>query len=221
MDNNIPEKPSTDFIEDTETHQLSHIANQEDHALNKWQSLKKHPWTFAWCAYAVWCVLLVSFENQASGNVTGIPEFRKDFGHYFEGSWVLEAKWQSAFAGAPVASAVVGALCSGQIADTIGRKITIFVSLLISVAAVTLEFRATTNEMFFGGKFLNGFAVGALASVPITYIGEVSSFIEVIEWDEIRWSGWGISRADTYTSPRSHLSLSAVSSPASLPWPTL
>jgi len=87
---------------------------------------------------------------------------------------VLDAKWQSAFSGGPVASAVVGALCSGQIADTIGRKLTILIALLISVAAVTLEFRATTNEMFFGGKFLNGFAVGALASVPITYIGEVS-----------------------------------------------
>ncbi|CAI7597645.1 unnamed protein product [Penicillium manginii] len=174
MTETVLEKPSTDFIEDAETHQLGHIANQEDHALNKWQSLKKYPWTFAWCAYAVWCILLVSFENQASGNVTGIPEFRKDFGHYFDGSWVLEAKWQSAFAGAPVASAVVGALCSGQIADAIGRKITILVSLLISVAAISLEFRATTNEMFFGGKFLNGFAVGALASVPITYIGEIS-----------------------------------------------
>ncbi|KAJ5875247.1 uncharacterized protein N7473_012594 [Penicillium subrubescens] len=168
------EKPSTDFIEDTDNQQLGHIANQEDHELTKWQSLKKYPWTFFWCTYAVWCILLVSFENQASGNVTGIPEFRKDFGHYYEGAWVLDAKWQSAFAGGPVASAVVGALCSGQIADAIGRKLTILIALVISVGAVTLEFVSTTNEMFFGGKFLNGFAVGALASVPVTYVGEIT-----------------------------------------------
>lgn len=37
-----------------------------------------------------------------------------------------------------------------------------------------MEFVATTNELFFGGKFVNGFAVGALASVTISYIGEVS-----------------------------------------------
>lgn len=36
-----------------------------------------------------------------------------------------------------------------------------------------MEFIATTNAIFFGGKFLNGFATGALASVAITYIGEV------------------------------------------------
>lgn len=170
------EKPSTDLVEHADDQHLGHLANQEDHELGKWQSLKKYPWTFAWCVYAVWCVLLVSFENQASGNVTGIPEFRKDFGNFYDGDWVLDAKWQSAFSGGPVASAVVGALCSGQIADAIGRKLTIGVSLLITVAAVTLEFVATTNEMFFGGKFLNGFALGALASVPITYVGEVCFF---------------------------------------------
>jgi hypothetical protein len=36
-----------------------------------------------------------------------------------------------------------------------------------------MEFVATTNAVFFGGKFLNGFAVGALASVTVSYIGEV------------------------------------------------
>lgn len=34
---------------------------------------------------------------------------------------------------------------------------------------------ATTNPMFFGGKFLNGFAVGTIQAVASTYIGEVSS----------------------------------------------
>jgi hypothetical protein len=36
-----------------------------------------------------------------------------------------------------------------------------------------MEFVATTNALFFGGKFLNGFAIGALASVTVSYIGEV------------------------------------------------
>lgn len=57
-----------------------------------------------WCLYAVWCVLLVSFENQASGNILGIPRFREDFGTAFEGGYVLPAEWQAAFSGAPVAS---------------------------------------------------------------------------------------------------------------------
>ncbi|KAL4914920.1 general substrate transporter [Aspergillus aurantiobrunneus] len=149
------EKPSADMVEHVEDQQQGYLADQEDSKLSKWDSLK-------------------NFENQAAGNVTGIPQFRQDFGSFYGGNYVLDTKFQSAFNGGPVASAVVGALCSGQIADAFGRKWTMFGALLISVAAVTSEFVATTNEMFFGGKFLNGFALGALASVPVTYVGEIS-----------------------------------------------
>src|ERR1700744_357418 len=80
-----------------QTEELAHLANAEDHGDTKLQAIRRNPWAFAWCLYAVWTVLLVSFENQASGNILGIPEFRKDFGSFYEGSWVLSAKWQSAF----------------------------------------------------------------------------------------------------------------------------
>jgi hypothetical protein len=88
----------------TQVEELAHLANAEDHADAKLQAIRRNPWAFAWCLYAVWTVLLVSFENQASGNILGIPEFRKDFGSYYDGNWVLSAKWQSAFSGAPIAS---------------------------------------------------------------------------------------------------------------------
>ncbi|KAF2013993.1 MFS general substrate transporter [Aaosphaeria arxii CBS 175.79] len=164
---------------DAETTQLGHLANQEDHEVGKLESFKKYPWACAWCIYAVWCVLLVSFENQASGNVIGIPEFRKDFGHAItaaDGSttYVIDAQWQSAFQGAPVASAIVGALGCGQLADWLGRRMVVALCLVVTFAAVTMEFVATTNGVFFGGKFLNGFVVGALASVTVTYIGEIA-----------------------------------------------
>jgi MFS family permease len=71
---------------------------------------------------------------------------------------------------------VVGALGAAVIADWIGRRNTLIIALVISYAAVSLEVVSTTNEMFFGGKFLNGFAVGAIQAVCATYIGEVSFY---------------------------------------------
>jgi SP family general alpha glucoside:H+ symporter-like MFS transporter len=53
--------------------------------------------------YAVWTVLLVSFENQASGTVLGIPEFRKDFGSYVDSQYVINSTWQGAITGVPSA----------------------------------------------------------------------------------------------------------------------
>jgi MFS transporter, SP family, general alpha glucoside:H+ symporter len=46
-------------------------------------------------------------------------------------------------------------------------------ALAVSFAAISVEFTATTNPVFFGGKFLNGFVVGAIQAVMTTYIGEV------------------------------------------------
>ncbi|OQV06969.1 hypothetical protein CLAIMM_11465 [Cladophialophora immunda] len=153
--------------------QLGHLANQEDHETSKLQAIKRNPWACAWCVFAVWTVLLVSFENQASGNVLGIPQFRKDFGYFYKGDYALSTKWQSAFGGAPVASQVIGALFCGQIADYIGRKNTLIGALAVSFAAITMEMVAVTNEVFFGAKFLNGFAVGTIQAVSGTYIGEI------------------------------------------------
>ena len=84
--------------------QLGHLANAEDHDTSKWQAIRRNPKAFAWCLFAVWACLLVSFENQAAGNILGIPQFRQDFGYAFDGTYVLSAKWQSAFSGAPIAS---------------------------------------------------------------------------------------------------------------------
>lgn len=70
-------------------------------------------------------------------------------------------------------SAVFGVIGAAAIADYIGRKKTLMLALAVSFAAITMEFVATTNPLFFGGKFLNGFAAGTIQAVMTTYIGEV------------------------------------------------
>lgn len=70
------------------------------------QAIRTNPWAFAWCLFAIWVTLLATFDDQASYAILGIPEFRKDFGYYYDGNYVLAASWQSAFNGAPIATYV-------------------------------------------------------------------------------------------------------------------
>ena len=98
------EKPGAEHEEDPST--IAHLANQEEHEHGKLASISNQPLATLWSVFAVWCVLLVSFENQAAGNIISVPRFRQDFGREFDGDYVLDANWQSAFQGAPVASYV-------------------------------------------------------------------------------------------------------------------
>lgn len=69
--------------------------------------------------------------------------------------------------------AVFASLGSAQLADILGRKMVLLGALVISFIAIGVEFVATTNAVFFVGKLLNGFMVGTIGTVMISYIGEV------------------------------------------------
>lgn len=73
----------------------------------------------------------------------------------------------------PTCRFAIGALTCGFISDAIGRKYTVMGGLLGSYITITMETVATTNGLFFAGKFLNGFVVGVLAAVGPTYLGEI------------------------------------------------
>ncbi|KXH38287.1 maltose permease MAL31 [Colletotrichum salicis] len=154
--------------------QLALAADFEDHEMGIWKSFVRYPWACAWCVYACWTIILLSFDVQAAGAVVGIPEFRKDFGYEFNGDYVLPAIWQSAFSGAPIATAVISSIASAELADHIGRKKVLALALVISFIAVAIEFIATTNPVFFAGKLLNGLMVGAVGTIMVSYIGEIT-----------------------------------------------
>jgi hypothetical protein len=50
------------------------------------------------------------------------------------------------------------------------------ICFVITFVAVTVEFIATTDAVFFAGKFINGFAVGAIATITVAYTGEVREY---------------------------------------------
>ncbi|THV84696.1 MFS hexose transporter [Aureobasidium pullulans] len=116
------------------------------------EATKRHPRELLWCIYAIFVLVLSSFDNQAGGVVLSIPQFRKDFGSPYNGNYVLSAEWQSAYSGAPVLSSIVGLLVSGWLADKIGRKWMFAIGYLIVFVSITIETLSTSNLVFFIGK---------------------------------------------------------------------
>lgn len=180
-------KQSSDYVEHVEE-QIGRVANYEDHQATIREAFRENKRAVFWCAYVIWLLILASFENQAGGSILGIPEFRyvrhmfllgklmihrKDFGYAYDGSYVLPAKWQSAFSGGPVASSVIGSLSIGWLSDRIGRRLGYACCFIFSIVGITLEVVATSNPVFFSGKLINGFGIGGIIAISFTYVGEV------------------------------------------------
>jgi SP family general alpha glucoside:H+ symporter-like MFS transporter len=68
------------------------------------QAIKANYVNFLWCIYGIRALITIGFDNQAGGLVISIPQFRKDYGSPYKGGYVIDATWQSAFSGGPVAS---------------------------------------------------------------------------------------------------------------------
>ncbi|KAG9235732.1 general substrate transporter [Amylocarpus encephaloides] len=166
-------KEDTTYLENVDD-SAARIANQEDHELTPIQAAKRNPRTVLWCCYAIWLLILNSFENQAAGSALGIPQFRQDFGYKYGDEYVLSAAWQGAFNGGPVATAVLGSFLAGCIADSVGRKLCFASAFFFSVIGITLEVVATNSPVFFAGKLVNGLAIGGFVATGFTYVGEIA-----------------------------------------------
>lgn len=91
----------------------AHLAHQLELEETPLTAVANNKQTVVWIVYAVWILITCSFDNQASGSILGIPQFRKDFGYAFGGDYVLPAQWQSAYNGGPAAASVIGAFGAG------------------------------------------------------------------------------------------------------------
>ena len=68
----------------------------------------------------------------------------------------------------------MGAISVAWTADKIGRRLALGLVLSFRILSITLETVATTNPVFFGGRFVGGFSTGAMNTLCMTYIGEIT-----------------------------------------------
>ncbi|WVF72547.1 hypothetical protein IAT40_007364 [Kwoniella sp. CBS 6097] len=192
MPQDIPETPSYDKPElelvenvltsgdpkeEQQTKFIAHLADQEQHDQTAWQALTENKWNTLWIFYAIWCSMAEAFDHTAAGSVISIPSFRQDYGYYYNGGYVLPAKWRSAYSGGPAAGLIFGTLLC-VLGDRIGRKWFAAFNYALFLIGITVETISNTQKdpkaVFFDGKFINGFAIGGMLPTALTSIGEIA-----------------------------------------------
>uniref|UniRef100_A0A060TJ03 ARAD1D51040p n=1 Tax=Blastobotrys adeninivorans TaxID=409370 RepID=A0A060TJ03_BLAAD len=173
MDKETSSHHELEISKEQDVHDV-HATQAAEGDLTRWQAIRMYPKACLWILGIVWILCLCGFDNQAGGIVVGIPQFRQDFGYEYNGEYVLSTMWQSAFNGVPIAAAIIGNFVGSWVSDAIGRKLVLLSAVLISVAAVGMEFASTAVQLFLAGKTVNGFCLGMIQAVGATYVSEIA-----------------------------------------------
>ncbi|KAJ1329923.1 MFS transporter SP family general alpha glucoside:H+ symporter [Microdochium nivale] len=154
---------------------LGRAIQQQEHNRTWAQTLRKDPKLLFWIGVMLWTLVVRGFENGASGAILSVPVFRRDFGVQMDdGRYFISTEWQSALTGAPNATGILGSWLAGWFSDRFGFRPVILAAAAINIISIGIEFGSTSLAVFFGGKMLNYFAIGALLNLCTAYIADVA-----------------------------------------------
>ncbi|CAK7205136.1 hypothetical protein SEUCBS139899_007901 [Sporothrix eucalyptigena] len=133
-----------------------------------------NPKAIAWSCYMLFTVVSWGYDGLCSGIVISLPQFREDYGTYYEGEYVIPAKWQLAFTAASLIGLIIGGVPATIIAKKWGRRPCLWFGYSLTVAGVFLQWYSRGNlPMFFGSKLVTGFPLGMFITIAPTYCSEV------------------------------------------------
>ena len=102
-----------------------------------------------------------------------VPQFRQNFGYFYQGEPVLQASWQSGFNTISSVGQFFGGFMCSYIADRFGRRAALLVGIMFVAGGIFGEVFATANGAFLVGKMILGFGLGFYLTVGPMYCSEV------------------------------------------------
>ncbi|KAH9224412.1 hypothetical protein DL95DRAFT_350258 [Leptodontidium sp. 2 PMI_412] len=148
-------------------------------SLTFWQTLRIFWRSTLWIMYGQLVVFGFGIDGVIAGYLLSVPRFRQDYGRSYivngAPAYIIPAGMQSLYNGISQLTAIIGALATGTLADTIGRRPTNLLFCLISVAGVSAQFWSNGSlGILTVGKAINGFSIGAWLIIGPLYASEVA-----------------------------------------------
>lgn len=108
----------------------------------------------------------VKFPGLAADSQT-IKDYRKDF--------FVVTQWQASLVTSILsAGTFFGAIIAGDLADFIGRRVTIILGCLIFIVGGILQTASTGLGVMVAGRLIAGFGVGFISAIVILYMSEIA-----------------------------------------------
>ncbi|KAI7281007.1 general substrate transporter [Hortaea werneckii] len=134
------------------------------------------------CAFAAFAGVLFGYDSGYIASVLGMEEFKLVYGHPqtlvvdgVEQQVITYSTWEKSLVVSILsAGTFFGALLSGALADSIGRRTTILLGCGIFVIGVVVQIAALGIPALVAGRLIAGLGVGFVSAVNILYMSEVA-----------------------------------------------
>uniref|UniRef100_A0A1N6MC50 Putative sugar porter n=1 Tax=[Candida] hispaniensis TaxID=312227 RepID=A0A1N6MC50_9ASCO len=169
------EKVSLEIVEKVDSLDLrAHRGEEQEKHLTIWQSFKSYRKAVIWTLMFCLTIVMDGYDGSLTGAFNALPAFKENFGVQLDdGSWTIEAKWQTAFGmGSPIGK-IVGGLAVAWISDKVGRKKALLGTFVIITGLIFVIFFANSRSMLCGGFISAGIMWGSFNTLAPTYASEV------------------------------------------------
>lgn len=144
-----------------------------EHDLKFWEAVRQYPTAVFWALLFCIAVIMAGFDAQLVTSFYALPAFQQRFGSLYQGSYEISAPWQTGLGmGNPIGQ-VLGALACSWPLERWGRRVTLGLCCIWSIAFVFLQFFSTSIGMLCAGEILGGLAYGFYVVISPLYASEI------------------------------------------------
>lgn len=154
-----------------------------EHELGFWEAIRMYPQATFWSMFFCIAVIMAGFDGQIITSFYALPAFTRKYGDFVPGdndhpdSYQIAAPWQTGLGmGNPIGQ-VLGALACSYPMQWYGRRKTLAVCCVWSIAFIFIQFFATSIGMLCAGEIIAGLAYGFYVVVAPTYASEICPLV--------------------------------------------
>lgn len=138
------------------TVQDAQAASNHAHSLSVRQGLKAYPSAVLWSLIISMSIIMEGYDTILIGSLYAYPTYAKQFGNLKDGTYQIDAKWQSAMGSGPQAGAIIGAFANGYIIQRYGYRRSFLIGLILMIGFIFVSFFGMSVELQAVGQILCG-----------------------------------------------------------------
>ncbi|ORX40328.1 general substrate transporter [Kockovaella imperatae] len=150
-------------------------AEEYEHSLTVWQSIKTYKAAVGWAAAASLSIVMEGYDTALLGSFWGLPAFREHYGEWLpdKQEYQVPAPWQIGIGQASTVGNFLGIFWGSFLIDRFGYRKSLLLNLFLMIPFIGIVTFAPSKVVLLVGEFLCGIPWGVFSTLAEAYSSEV------------------------------------------------